>query len=385
MKTNYFIILSILLSSIVLSKPDQNDVENKIIDKVIYLTYNCQFDNALKIVEKSQIENPISMQWKYFKGMIYYREWLFAKTFARHKDDIKQRDILLQKFFDEFGKVAVDCEEMLKNNSNDTTALFYCGASYGYMGIYYAKKGELFKAATEGKKGIDLHEKLIKICPNWTDVYLSAGMFNFYASDVPWYKKPILWILGKSGDEEKAYQYLKLVFDNGNLAKYEAMELLLELFVRRNDNNSAEVLYDKLITQFPDSRFYYTAKTIWDSWDYKDLDLAVIISKKCISFFKSSAYIDIDKKQLGIIYILLANTCWKQNNNSKAIECWQELINNKFIPEEEDWQKLVLADKYLECGKKSEAIKLYKEISNSEKDNYSKEKAIQALKKINEN
>jgi len=60
----------------------------------------------------------------------------------------------------------------------------------------------------------------------------------------------------------------------------------------------------------------------------------------------------------------------------------QELINNKFIPEEEDWQKLVLADKYLECGKKSEAIKLYKEISNSEKDNYSKEKAIQALKKI---
>jgi len=48
-----------------------------------------------------------------------------------------------------------------------------------------------------------MHKKLISLFPDYYDAYLSLGIFNYFASDVPWYLKPILFIFGMSGDKEK--------------------------------------------------------------------------------------------------------------------------------------------------------------------------------------
>ena len=89
------------------------------------------------------------------------------------------------------------------------------------------------------------------------DAYYSLGVYHFAASNVPWYLKFFLGIFGMSGSEEKADSYLTLVAHKGTLAKYEAMEMLADLYVRRKMVDSAAVIYHKLIQEFPDGSYYY--------------------------------------------------------------------------------------------------------------------------------
>jgi tetratricopeptide (TPR) repeat protein len=354
----------------------------KSLDDAINMTYNCRFEDALNIVNDELLRDPNSLQWLYFKGMIYYRKWLLKTTFSRGEEDRKKSEILLNDFFDQFFKVSADCEEILKNNPNDTTALFYGGAAYGYIGIYHVKKGEPFKAASEGKKGLNFHETLLKISPRWTDVYLSLGIFNFYASDVPWYVKPVLWILGRSGDEDKAFDYLKLVAENGKLARYEAMELLMELCIRRKNYTMATELFEKLNSLFPGGRYYNTASIGLYSWEYNCRDYGISVLSGAVSYAGDPETVIDGKKELGVIYVILANSYWNRKNIDAGINCWKEVLNKNYLPDETDWMNLVLADKYLDSGNKPEAIKLYTRISRNEKESSYKRKAAEALKKL---
>jgi len=55
------------------------------LNNAIDMTYNCRFEDALKIVNDELLRDPNSLQWLYFKGMIYYRKWLLAATFHAAK------------------------------------------------------------------------------------------------------------------------------------------------------------------------------------------------------------------------------------------------------------------------------------------------------------
>jgi len=380
MKFQIIIISVFILVGKVLSQPDTS---NEIAHQIIYKTYNCQFEKAINQVDSLLQLSPSSIEYNYFRGMIFYRHWLYKEQFKRNAEDKEKSNELLNSFFETFQATSQICDSILKLNPDDERALFYGGAAYGFIGIYYARAEELYTAASEGKKGLEYHERLKNKKPDWIDAYLSEAIFNFHASQVPWYLEAILWILGRSGDEEKALEILELLSEQGNYSRYEAQELLLSLYIRRHELKATERLYSEIEKELPGMKYYLTTNLIWDCWRNKEEKFAAeLVSEK----LEKSKWTDVEqhRKELGVIYILLANTYWKLNENQRAIIYWEKVVNENCLPEESGWLKLVLANSYKNAGKEDEAIQLYEEIIRSSPNGSTKEKAEEAIQKIKE-
>ncbi|HEX2869361.1 MAG TPA: hypothetical protein VHO03_20120 [Ignavibacteriales bacterium] len=352
------------------------------IDKVVNLTYNYRFDEAFKAIDNIRQNGGSAVSCQYLKGMVSYRKAKYYEHFIRRDAEKNKVVLLYDEAYYALSKAAKICDEILNKNPNDTLALFYAGAAYGYIGMYHAKKDELYAAAGEGKKGLDYHDKLIKLCPKWTDVYLSQGIFNYYASKVPWYMKPILWILGRSGDEKKAYEYLKNVADNGHIAKYEAMELLLDYFIEKKQNSSVENMYSRLINTYPGSRYYYGVTLGFYALRNTSFNYYITAFNNTFSKLSSKAD-DEERHQMGVLFILAANYYMNRKEFSRAIEYWKKLIDLKYLKNEDAWLHTALGDTFAKNNNKKEAISSYRWVIDNASTEKEKQKAREKLSQLN--
>jgi tetratricopeptide (TPR) repeat protein len=349
-----FLIPSILFSQKQLPKTFENETQ-----ELIRLTFNSQFDEAFKIADEHLSKEPQALAWKYFHAMILFRQALYqtylAGTYGREDYKTKAKE-LFDRSNDELIESARIGEKLIEKNPRDTVALFFTGAVYGYMGMYLTIDGDMFKAASIGRKGMDYHEKLINIYPNWNDVYYSEGVFNFYASNVPWWLKPILWILGKSGTESRAEKNLKKVADNGNYAKYAAMEYLMQLYLRQEKFEEAIKLCDELGKEFPNNRYKYKRIILWSISDDDNRKRKMEFLRNEIEHAKKEELSEINKLEVAWFYLDLANNYSAMGDHLKSIAVFNELIDSKLVPGTESWSRLRLADEYSKLGKRKEAI-----------------------------
>lgn len=378
--TPLYIFISILLSNFIPVFAAANNNPDKA-DEVINLTYNCGFNGALKIIRDNLSANNNSLQWNYFEGMVLFKKSIYVRVTAGTNEEKKISDELYSQSINSFNRVIKAGEKILAQNPNDTLALFFTGAAYDYIGMYYTKKDELYTAAEEGKKGLDLHARLLKLCPRWYDVYLSEGLFNLYASDIPWYLKPVLWILGRSGDEDKAVKLLKLVAERGSWARYEAMEALLKYYLWKNDESMVNATYRNLINDFPGSRYFYSMVISSEALKTEGYTKAISFIYNEMDYYKKRSLTQSEKKQFGQLYIISANYHLNNYKYQKAADLWKELISKKLLVEDEAWLWLSLGDIYKQNNNKTEAANAYKYVLEnypSEKD--AAQKRLQKLR-----
>ncbi|KAF0153036.1 MAG: hypothetical protein FD143_476 [Ignavibacteria bacterium] len=373
MKLNIVISLFFILSGNIISQNIREYLPRDTADYVIKLTYNHLFDEAINLTQQLKSENPSSLQWKYFHAIILYRKSILlgykvSIGFLSEKENLGNT---LDLAFSEFSEIASVGDKLIINNQRDTTALFYTGAAYGYIGIYYANKGENFKAISEGKKGLDYFDRLIELCPNWGDAYLSRGLYNFYTSNVPWYIKPILWVLGKSGSEADALKYFQLVINKGRFAKYEAMEIMAHLYIRQKKGDLAFAIIDKLIQEFPESKYYYYIIFGAKFGNEEMLAEGNKLLTKGINLPKSETLSDLEKIEIGTMYSFLAQYYFAAKEYNKVIMLWKELMGKRIVPGFDSWGYIMLGNAYLEIGNKTEARGCYNwVIKNSNSENH---------------
>ena len=267
-------------------------VENeKLTEQVIFLTYDDQFNEALQLVDKMIKNEPDSIQWRYFRVMIYWRELVIRGWGPNLNQD------LADKIGDELLSLKRTADSISNSTSTSVKDLFFAGAIYGYVGMYYAGiKDEPLKAIGVGKDGIDCHKRVLQLDPTCYDAYYSLGVYNYFASMAPWYLKPFLFVFGMAGSEEKADRYLRLAADKGTLAKYEAMEMLANLYERQKQVDSAATIYRRLIQEFPDGCFIYG--------NSKRNDERMNTFEEAINYSRTHEPTEEDAKYLANIYLL---------------------------------------------------------------------------------
>jgi tetratricopeptide (TPR) repeat protein len=353
------ILLSFLISSILFSQKQSSKNFESDAQELIRLTFNSQFDEAFKIADEHLSKEPQALTWKYFHAMILFRQAQYqiylAGTYGREEYKTQAKE-LFDKSNAELMESARIGEKLIEKDPRDTVALFFTGAVYGYMGMYLTIDGDMFKAASIGRKGMDYHEKLIKMYPNWNDVYYSEGVFNFYASNVPWWLKPILWILGRSGTESKAEENLKKVADNGNYAKYVAMEYLMQLYLRQEKFELAIKLCDRLGKEFPNNRYKYKRMISWSISSDDNRKMLMEFVRNEIEQSKKEQLSEVNKIEVAYLYLSLAYIYSEMGDHLKSIAVYNEMIDSKLAPGFESWARVLLADEYSKIGKRKEAI-----------------------------
>jgi tetratricopeptide (TPR) repeat protein len=319
------------------------------------MTYNCRFEEAQKLVDGVLRKDSMSLEWNYYDGVVLLRSMI-----ARQEYEERER------FFAIMNRVIQIGEKRLGDNPQDTNALFFTGGAYGFTGMYYAHDGSYLKAVSTGKKGIELHEKLIAISPNYYDAYLSLAVFHFYASGVPWFVKPILYIFGKSGDEDKAIEYASLVSRKGHLAQYEAKFMLYELSMRRKDYEHAINAIQSLALQFPNNHLY-TVRAC-ELLDYTGRYSAVIdVGRRVWDVHHTPNYVctKYDSSRFGGVCFCLGKAYTALGQSREAIEVFDEIVRDNLCVYFHDDIFYLLGTNYEQENDRENAMRCYRKVIES--------------------
>jgi len=353
-----FFLMVLLIVSGTIRAVEKGDDDSSPSKTIIGLTYNCDFDEAMRVVDSVSAREPDSIKWRFFRSFVLWQRLIFLDSAGAEDKMVETR------FMGSVNEVITYGEKRISRNPSDTNALFYTGFALGYLAKYDAAEGDKIKAAREADKGLSYHKKLVSICPEWYDVYFSEALFNYYTCVLPWYMKPILFILGRTGSRNRAYELLSLVSTKGTIAKYEAENILGELYEREGRYDSSCFEYSKLITCFPNSTPYYFDRIIWAFTTGNLYQMVVRKCKEALEFSKERQMTHWDSLYVGKIYSRLADAYEKLGDHGEAMETYNELANYSNTPYRVSEAHFSMARLYEQANDSPDAIREYEWVVN---------------------
>ena len=227
----------------------QDSVTNnygEMITSIINDTYDSKYDNALKETDKLIIAFPNDPVGYLYKSGVYWK--MFEEGCYESKDSAK---LQIKTLIDRACEVS---RQRLDADPDDIMTNFYCAGSLVYRAGFEAMDHDWIAVMSDGLKAKKLLEKTIELDPNFYDAYSGLGAFNYYADRIPWFLKPIAFVLGVRGNEAGGIAQLKKAVQSGKYAKVEASVFLASVvYVNNGDYSNAAKLMNELHQQFPDN------------------------------------------------------------------------------------------------------------------------------------
>lgn len=371
-------ILCVFSSSLVVSQSNNIQVlgldDSTAVSAIEAINRN-ELELADQIINAQLAKDSTSLQWLFLRGMRHYAD-LFAFTSINKN--------ALTRMKEDMERVSESGEQRLEKDENDLYALFYTGGAYGYLGIAKAADGSLFGGVGTAKKGFNMHEDLIELYPECYDAYLGPGMMNLMTSDAPWILKPILWVFGLSGSEDKAYEYLSTAYNKGNLVKLEAGTYLAQLFERRKEFKKSFDTYYALIQKYP-MRMGLRAESTTPLWAEKRYDDVVTLSRDAMEAFESRKYsfTASDSGWMQYLFINCSQAYKLKGDTTSSISILEDLTHKETYRPINKWRAYSsLADLYLMQKDTARAIHNYRALLAAEAPDDTKKRVREALDKI---
>jgi tetratricopeptide (TPR) repeat protein len=225
--------------------------------------YNLDYDQAIAVFEKAIARNPGQpdlhnhlAQTLIFREM--FRNGALESELVSGSNSFLRRPKLNptpeteKRILDEIAKAMALADARLKQNPNDTAAMYASGIAYGLRANYYwvVKKAwhDSLKDATAARK---LHNRISELEPNNVDARLVQGLHDYVVGSLPWAYKMLGFLIGMRGDKEKGIRTVQDVAKNGNQDRVEAEVFLCALYRRENQSRLAVPLVQDLIRRYP--------------------------------------------------------------------------------------------------------------------------------------
>ena len=225
--------------------------------------YNLDYDRAIAVFEKAIARNPGQpdlhnhlAQTLIFREM--YRDGALESELVSGNNSFLRRPKLNptpqneKRILDEIAKAMALADARLKQNPNDTAAMYASGIAYGLRANYYwvVKKAwhDSLKDATAARK---LHNRISELEPDNVDARLVQGLHDYVVGSLPWTYKMLGFLFGIRGDKEKGIRTVQDVAKNGNQDRVEAEVFLCALYRRENQSRLAVPLVQDLIRRYP--------------------------------------------------------------------------------------------------------------------------------------
>jgi hypothetical protein len=124
-------------------------------------------------------------------------------------------------------------EARLKQNRNDTEALYFFGAIEGLKASFEETvERRHFAALKDGNDAVDSHRDVIKLDPNYRDAEMTIGLYDYTIGALPLPTKIAVGMLGHRGSRKRGIATIERVAREGNWVKEDAKTLLILLYSR---------------------------------------------------------------------------------------------------------------------------------------------------------
>ena len=237
--------------------------QQNLIDQGFNHFYNLEYDQAIAVFDKAIAQNPADpdihnhmAQTLIFREM--FRDGALESELVSGNNSFLRRAKLNpspeteKRILVEIAAAMSLAEARLKQNPNDTAAMYADGIAYGLRSNYYwvVKKAwhDALHDATTARK---LHNRIAELEPDNVDARLVQGLHDYVVGGLPWSYKMLGFLVGIKGDKEKGIRTVQDVARNGRLNRVDAEVFLCALYRRENRAKLAVPLVQDLIQRYP--------------------------------------------------------------------------------------------------------------------------------------
>jgi tetratricopeptide (TPR) repeat protein len=225
--------------------------------------YNLEYDQAIAAFEKAIAQNPsLADLHNHLAQTLIFREMfrngaLESELVSGNNSFLRRPKLnctpeIEKRILDEIAQAMTLSEARLKQNPNDTAAMYADGIAYGLRSNYFwvVKKAwhDSLRDANAARK---LHNRISELEPKNVDARLVQGLHDYIVGSLPLAFKMLGFMMGVHGDKEKGIRTVEDVAKNGTLNRADAEILLSALYRRENRPKLAVPLVQELIGRYP--------------------------------------------------------------------------------------------------------------------------------------
>lgn len=157
-------------------------------------------------------------------------------------------------FRDRMAQAKTKALALVARNKNDPDAQYFLGAFYGVMAGYEASVARKFFAAMRnGSRGVDAHEKVLKLKPDYHDANLSVGMYDYIVGGLPFAYKAIATLIGIRGNKQRGIKRLQTIVEHETATADDARVFLLAIYQNEKRYEDALAVAQHLSGKYPRS------------------------------------------------------------------------------------------------------------------------------------
>ncbi|HEX8183172.1 MAG TPA: hypothetical protein VF747_00425 [Blastocatellia bacterium] len=137
-------------------------------------------------------------------------------------------------------------------NSSDAEALYYEASALGLRAGYGTTvKRSFARAIGDANDSIQIQKKVIKVDPNYTDAYLSIGLYEYVIDSLPFGWRVLARFAGLKGSKKKGIEHLEAVTQSGKFASDDARVVLIGIYSREGMPERALEMISYLANKYP--------------------------------------------------------------------------------------------------------------------------------------
>jgi len=226
--------------------------------------YNFEYPEAVADFKKAIESNPDNLLFRNYLANTYLFMELSrlgklegnlydaSNSFLKEKTEKDPDPKIIGLFQEQIKLVRGRAEARLKKNPRDVEALYALGATYGMEGNYlFTIEKKYFDALKAGGKANELHEKVLKIDPNYHDAKLIPGVYEYVVGSIPRSVKWLAFLFGYRGSKDRGVQLLQETMVKGKLAATDAAFLLAVVYNREKQFEYSRRLLTRMAEFFP--------------------------------------------------------------------------------------------------------------------------------------
>ena len=284
-------------------------------------------EGRFKQIIREKPEDPAGY---FFLGALYQAEMM------DYEGDFKEKE-----FYSNLETAIRLSKKRIKSGNETSWDYLYLGNSYGYLGVYKARKGGWWPAFKNALKAKSAFKKAVELNPNFYDAYVGLGSYHYWTS---YFTKSFAWLPFFADERKKGVEELKLAAKESLFSKVAALNALIWIYIKEKNYSPAIALADSLQKEYPDGKIFLwaLATAYYEKFDWH----------KTIEFYR------LIKKKL---------------NNNPA-ENYYNLIECQYR----------IADSYFNSGDFAECISICREALGYDLDKKTRERQREKLSKIKE-
>ena len=211
-------------------------------------------ENKFKQIVNSDSQNPAGY---FFLGALYQAEMMDYEGAFKEEEFYTTLETSIRL-----------AKKRIKAGNETSWDYLYLGNSYGYLGVYKARKGSWWSAFRNALKAKSAFKKAVDLDSTLYDAYVGLGSYHYWTSH---FTKTFAWLPFFADERKRGIREIKLASEKSLFSRTAALNALIWIYIKEKDYPKAIELAMNLQKEYPDGKIFlwalataYYEKYDWD-------------------------------------------------------------------------------------------------------------------------